>query len=231
DDNCNGQVDEACLPGISINDNRMPEGSICTGAMKFMISLNHPYTDTVRVSIRTADSTATAGSDYIADAGVIKFLPGQTGKHIYAIIFGDPRPEKNEKFKVILSNPVNAIITDSIGIGTILNDDEIIISAQEDAHPDGEDNAIAALPDRPVKVWPNPASGLFNLQTAAPFKNNIAVQLINARGSIIKQWKLPLSAKQTVHQLNIEDVANGTYMLTIKDDSGNKKTEKIIILK
>ena len=36
---------------------------------------------------------------------------------------GDTRVERNEKFTLLLSSPVNAAITDGVGAGKIRNDD------------------------------------------------------------------------------------------------------------
>ena len=72
----------------------------------------------------TADSTATAPSDYAAIAStLLTFNPGDTSKTVSVTINGDVGFEPDETFFVNLSNPVNATISDNQGLGTIQNDD------------------------------------------------------------------------------------------------------------
>ena len=59
-------------------------------------------------------------------SGVLTFTPGDISKTIAVPIVGDAQFEGNETFAINLSIPVNAIISDSEGIGTILDDDASI---------------------------------------------------------------------------------------------------------
>ena len=77
----------------------------------------------VTVNYATANSTATAGSDYVAASGTLTFSPGQTVKPITVTVNGDTTNEPDETFFVNLSGPTNATIARSTGTGTILNDD------------------------------------------------------------------------------------------------------------
>jgi hypothetical protein len=54
----------------------------------------------------------------------VTFLPGQTSQTITILVYRDNTLEANETFFVDLSGPSsNALISNSRGIGTILNDD------------------------------------------------------------------------------------------------------------
>src|SRR5205085_5864080 len=64
-----------------------------------------------------------ADFDYAAASGTLTFTPGQVTKPIVVSVFGDSRFEPDETLAVNLSNPTNAVLTDSQGIATILNDD------------------------------------------------------------------------------------------------------------
>jgi hypothetical protein len=76
------------------------------------------------VQFTTADGTATAaGGDYVAASGSLTFQPGETSKTLAVTINGDTHREANETFFVVLSDPTNATISDTLGIGTITNDD------------------------------------------------------------------------------------------------------------
>lgn len=227
DNNCNRQIDETCMPAISINDKNISEGSSGTQTMKFTIGLNHPYNGTVRVKVATADSTAAGGSDYSGGSGILTFLSGQVSKQIPIIIFGDSIPEQNEKFKVLLSNPVNATISDGKGIGTLWNDD-IVSGIVQDSDASTSTNTIG-LENKIVRVWPNPTSGFLNVELIGSITNGITVELVNMTGKVLYECKIEASAKKHVQQINTSGIANGIYLLVIENDKGNRQIQKIII--
>src|SRR6185295_9854371 len=68
----------------------------------------------------TADGTATAGSDYVAQSGTLTFPAGTTTQTISVVVNGDGVVEGDETFVVTLSG---APVTKGQGIGTIVNDD------------------------------------------------------------------------------------------------------------
>ncbi len=115
--------DNDTLPELSINDVTQPEGDE-TNTMTFTVSLDHPFSLPVTVNYSTDNGTALAGSDYTAVTnGVVTFEPGEVTRPINIQILGDFVIEPDETFIVNLSNPTNAVIADSQGVGTILNDD------------------------------------------------------------------------------------------------------------
>ena len=71
----------------------------------------------------TANGTATAGSDFVAQSGTLTFAAGQTSRTIGVVVRGDRNPEPNETFTVRLSGPSGATIARGTGVGTIANDD------------------------------------------------------------------------------------------------------------
>jgi Calx-beta domain len=79
----------------------------------------------VTVAYVTADGTATAGLDYTATAGTLTFAPGATTQSIAVSVSGDALDEPNEVFFLNLGSPVNAIIADAHGTGTIADDDPL----------------------------------------------------------------------------------------------------------
>ncbi len=84
------------------------------------VSLSTPVAQTVTVDYATADGTATAPADYVATAGTITFLPGETAHTIIVPIVDDSEPEGDETFVVNLSNPSGgATIVDPQGMVTI----------------------------------------------------------------------------------------------------------------
>jgi hypothetical protein len=122
----NGTINPTVNPAASlfINDVNLGEGN--SGGISnaiFTVSLSQASSETVTVYYATADGTATAGSDYTAQTGILTFTPGSTTQTIAIGILGDSLPESNETFWLNLSGATNAVITDSQGMGTIIDDD------------------------------------------------------------------------------------------------------------
>ena len=69
-----------------------------------------------------------SGGDYVARSGTLNFPAGSTTQPIAITINGDTVIEPAETFRVLLSNATGASIADSVGIGTILNDDTFIFT-------------------------------------------------------------------------------------------------------
>lgn len=112
------------FPAMSINNVHVAEGNSGTTPAMFTVTLAQPSNELVTVNYATADGTATvADNDYQATSGTLSFLPGQTSQTITVLVNGDTTPENDETFFVNLSNPSNAILTNSQATGTITNDD------------------------------------------------------------------------------------------------------------
>jgi LasA protease len=65
----------------------------------------------------------TLQADYVPAVGTVTIGSGSSSQTISVVINGDTTLEPSETFRVNLSNAVNATITDSFGVGTILNDE------------------------------------------------------------------------------------------------------------
>ncbi|PJA37926.1 MAG: hypothetical protein CO182_11150, partial [Lysobacterales bacterium CG_4_9_14_3_um_filter_62_6] len=112
-------------PNLTINDVTVGEGNVGTGTLNFVVTLSAPApAGGVTFDIATADGSATAGSDYVAQS-----LTGQTiaaGNNTFAFNVtgnGDTLFESDETFFVNVSSVVGAVVTDGQGLGTFLNDD------------------------------------------------------------------------------------------------------------
>jgi hypothetical protein len=87
-------LDGRCLPSgnptISIGDAIVTEGDSGQTALVFHVTLSKPTSKEVSVSFATQDGTATtAGNDYEAASGTLKFAPGETDKTITVLVNGD----------------------------------------------------------------------------------------------------------------------------------------------
>ncbi len=110
-------------PSISIGDASITEGDSGSKLLSFSVMLSASSSQTIKVDYRTANGTAITPDDYVFAADTLTFNPGETAKTLPVTIIGDTIFEPNESFFVDLSNPANATISRSRGVGTILNDD------------------------------------------------------------------------------------------------------------
>ncbi|MDI1287876.1 MAG: Calx-beta domain-containing protein [Reyranella sp.] len=111
-------------PTLAVSDSSFAEGSAAApGHATFTVTLSAASATPVTVNYTTANGTATPGSDYVAQSGMLTFAAGQTQKTIQVTAIGDAAVEANEGFTVVLSNPSGATLADGTGAGTITNDD------------------------------------------------------------------------------------------------------------
>jgi Calx-beta domain len=110
-------------PVMRIEGASASEGNDGSTAMTFKVTLSVPPSDPVTVNFATADSGATAGSDYTAANGTLNFAKGETEKLITVMVNGDQTLEFDESFRVNLSNASGAMLATSSASGMILNDD------------------------------------------------------------------------------------------------------------
>jgi hypothetical protein len=110
-------------PRLQIGDVTVNEGNTGTANAVFTVTLSRVSDQAVTVAYATGGGGATAASDYRAASGTVTFAPGETSKTITVLVIGDRLVEPTEYFAVNLSNPTNATITDSQGVGTIVDDE------------------------------------------------------------------------------------------------------------
>jgi hypothetical protein len=131
-------VDDDATPTLSINDVTLAEGDTGTSIANFTISLSSPSGRSVTTQIATQDGTATAESDYASRSSQLTFTPGQTTRQFSVTVNSDTDIEPAENFFVNLANPTNAVISDGQGVGTIVDDDALILLTEASS-----DRAIA----------------------------------------------------------------------------------------
>lgn len=111
------------LPNISIADVSAPEGN-ASGSITFKVSLSAASGSNVLVNYATLDSTAKSGLDYIGKPdGELVFLAGELEKNIVISLKGDEVLEPDERFQILLLNPVNATLARARATATLINDD------------------------------------------------------------------------------------------------------------
>lgn len=108
---------------ISVDDPSVVETDLNERSqLEFTLSLSRASVVAVSVDFQTQDLDAIAGEDYVPLAGTVTFLPGETTQTVSITILGDERPEFDERLLLELSNPIDARIEDSIGLGTVIDD-------------------------------------------------------------------------------------------------------------
>jgi hypothetical protein len=217
------------VPYVSIGDKSIIEGNTGTFLMKFKVTLSYPYNSTIKIKYATADSTATAGSDYLALQGTISFAAGKISKTISITINGDATKEKTERFKVMLSKPQNAVLLDSLGIGTIKNDDAAVAFASQAATGTLESATAETLG---AAVMPNPSRGDFYLNLHLPAnKANTTLQLYNDLGVKVWQEDLGMVSGDISKNMYLENkLASGVYMLMVERNDA-RYSMKVVISK
>lgn len=120
--------DANALPGLTVNDASMSEGSwlstlLGQNRMRFNVTLSGRPKKRVTAVLTTLDGTAKAMLDYLPYIGVISFAPGETSKIIEVLLVPDRLKEGDETLKLTAQGVVNAQARRATGNGTIVNDD------------------------------------------------------------------------------------------------------------
>ena len=106
------------VPGNpSVNEN---------GSNVTLVVTRSPATGNSTVDFASRDQTATAGLDYLAVFGTLRFTNGETFKTIVVPILDDTNAEPHETFEVILSNPVGGVLGRSNVVVTIIDNDTLL---------------------------------------------------------------------------------------------------------
>lgn len=161
--------DTAPAPSLSINNVSISEGNTGTTLLSFTVSLSQAFTQTVTVQYATANGSGVAGSDYTAQTGTVTIPAGQTTGTITVPVIGDTVAESNDTLFVNLSNPTNATLSDSQGVGTILNDDTgPSLSINDVTITEGNSNTVNAT---------------FTVTLSAASNQTVTVSAITSNGS------------------------------------------------
>ncbi|HEU4663192.1 MAG TPA: ExeM/NucH family extracellular endonuclease, partial [Dokdonella sp.] len=112
-------------PNLSIDDVSVNEGDAGTTVATFTVSLSQPAgAGGVTFDIATANGSASAGSDYVANALASQSIPAGSSSYTFDVtVDGDVLPEANETFFVNVTNVTGATVTDGQGEGTIVDED------------------------------------------------------------------------------------------------------------
>jgi chitinase len=142
----NGTIGTAVGTGVIEDDDAEPVIVISSptviesgGSVDFIVTLEdglgnpYPYFRTVTVDYASSDGSAVNLFEYLATAGTLTFVPGDTSETITVLVVDDLIDEFDEAFNMTLSNPVYATIDGAFnpGIATITDDDSPMISVND----------------------------------------------------------------------------------------------------
>jgi hypothetical protein len=172
---------------ISIGDVTIAEGNSGTKTATFTVS--RTGTTEFTVDFATANGTATAGSDYVANAGTLSFAAGQATATISVTINGDAALEPTETFVVNLSNASNGgVLADGQGTGTITSDDSLqptVVAIH--------DTTAFGCPDPSGLAYVPGLNALFLCDSEvneAPFNSTTNLFALRTDGSLINSYSL-----------------------------------------
>jgi subtilisin family serine protease len=112
------------VAGVLITGGSRSEGNAGTSSLAFTVRLTAAQAAPVTVGYATADGSAMAGQDYVAQEGTLTFAPGETTKTITVTVVGDTAHENDETFTLSLTAISPAIqVVAGVATGTIANDD------------------------------------------------------------------------------------------------------------
>lgn len=106
-------IDDASQTELDLNE---------VNQLTFTLTLSRASALAVSVDVATQDVDAVADVDYVPFSGTVTFLPGVTTQTVTIDLIGDDIPEFDERLVLEVSNPVNARLADTIGLGTIVDD-------------------------------------------------------------------------------------------------------------
>jgi len=114
-------------PSVSINDVSLTEGDSGSKAFTFTVTRSH-NSGAVSVDYYTSNGNTDASDFTSVLPTTINFADnGSLTQDITIDVTGDNDPEPDETFNVNLTNCVACSISDGLGIGTILDDDNVVI--------------------------------------------------------------------------------------------------------
>jgi hypothetical protein len=161
----NGFIVDDDGPTVSINDVSVTEGNTGTKAATFTLTLSGPSVEAIAVRVVTSPGTATAAVDYSSINLVVIFQPGIVTRTFDVAIIGDTNLESNETFVVNITESFAATIADGEGVGTILDDDVLLVLeesgpvAQQAAAIDSFLFTRDVFPVKRIAGWPNFPAG------------------------------------------------------------------------
>jgi hypothetical protein len=85
----------------------------------------------------------------------------------------------------------------------------------------------ADISDPNIAVYPNPNSGQFAVKLTG-YQKNAIIGLYNLTGQLIRSQEIKITSHETVTQMQLENLAAGTYLLKVTSENNVKVTRLIV---
>lgn len=113
---------------LAIGDASVYEGDATRNPIRFTVTLDAPAATDVTARYATVGGTATTGADFSSRSGTVRIRAGRTSAVVTLKTVGDTSVEGTEAMLVVLSSAVGAVLSDDVGVGTVLDDDPPLVS-------------------------------------------------------------------------------------------------------
>ncbi len=169
-------------PSVSISSNVLiTEGDSGTKNAAITVSLSpNPSFQTITVDYATANGSATAGNDYVANSGTVTIAPGTTSATINVVINGETTVEPDETFSISLSNAANVTFISNPNLTVTIGNDDASVQASNAALNVNEGAGFVNVSVTRVGDTSRAASVQFSTTDTAGLQN---CTLVNGKGS------------------------------------------------
>jgi alpha-tubulin suppressor-like RCC1 family protein len=201
-------VDNEAAPSITIADGLANENN---SPLKLAVTLSRVSIYDTKFDWSTQDSSALAGSDFIAVTANQFVIPaGQTSGEVAISLVNDSVSEANETLSINISNPVNGTLANTSAVATIVDEDAVpAISFNSAILTVNENNGTLQIP-----LSLNSTS---DQNVTVPF--TISGSVSGADYTMVSSSPITILAGQL----------NATVDLTITDDLLDEANENLII--
>jgi hypothetical protein len=208
--------------GIWIEDLSAFEGHSYRTQFMVRLRIAAPRPKTVSVQYHTVDGTArTVDGDYVSSAYRVFIAAGDTETWAPVPVRGDHDVEPDETFKVVLSNPLNAVIDRAEAVCTILDDDRL-----------ADAGGASLLPLEFALYPPNPNPGRTgNIRYDLPRACRVRIEVFDASGRRIDTLvdsELPAGRHQVTWRPRGEATGMFFYQLRAADFA---ETRKLVLIR
>ena len=200
--------DDVALPGLSINDVTVAENA---GTAVFTLSLSRTSTSDIRVDVATRDGTALHPGDYSETQSTALIVAGTSSITFSVPIVDDTLDEPNETFTVILSGPVNAVIADGSGTGTIIDNDD----------------PLPGLSINDVTVAENAGTAVFTLSLSRTSTSDIRVDVATRDGTALHPGDYSETQSTALIAAGTSSI---TFSVPIADDTLDEPDETFTVI-
>ena len=214
------------------------EGNAGSSEASFEVALSHPVPRPVVIDYATADDTATAGSDYVAESRTITIPAGSLRRAFTVTTHGDATVEPDERFRVQVTGLPGGTAYDPAGsdpYGTILNDDAAL-SVADVTVTEGASSAsltVSLAPALRTRAMVHYATADLGATAPADFTATSG-DLVFAVGATSKTVTVPIvndaidepdeAFSLVLSRPSVATIADGTGVATIIDDDGTPPT-------